>query len=388
MIYSLIIRFRHLFYDKGWIKSSPVGVPSVCVGNLSLGGSGKTPMTELIVRLLSDGKTEVEKTEKEKYEEADFGGLFDGIGLFDGHSFGGEMTEGCKPRSLAVLSRGYRRKSKGFQLVPSDGTSILYGDEPMQIKRKFPDVTVAVDKDRVHGCSMLKDADFIVLDDAFQHRRIRASKNILLTSYFRPYFEDRVLPWGRLRDLPSRALEADALILTKCPVMLYDEDKTEWAHRFGLDDFDPCTCIGTNARGRRQYLFFAQTRYDRFQPLFPEGDSHYLYSKSLILVSGIADDVPMVRHLEKEYRITDHISFPDHHFFTDADIAGISKSADLNCTSIVLTTEKDAQRIRDLPSSDIPENLKKRMFYAPIKTQLMSQYEQDIFKKFLTCETK
>ena len=154
MIYGLVLRIRHLLYNKGWKKSFSAPVPTVCVGNITVGGTGKTPHVELLLRLL--------------------------------------LAAGKQP---AVLSRGYKRKLKGFQQVPADGTAALYGDEPVQIAHKFPEVPVAVDKDRVHGCDQLAaKASCIVLDDAFQYRRLQATLNVVLVDYNRPVFKDRLLP--------------------------------------------------------------------------------------------------------------------------------------------------------------------------------------------------
>ena len=164
MLYRLILAIRHLAYNKGWKKSFKAEVPTICVGNITVGGTGKTPHTEMILRKL---------LESDRW----------------GYS------------NIAVLSRGYKRKSKGFQIVDRESTARFAGDEPLQIARKFPSVTVAVDKDRIHGCQQLK-ADIIVLDDAFQYRRLNPSLNIVLVDYNRPIFKDKLMPWGRLRDLP------------------------------------------------------------------------------------------------------------------------------------------------------------------------------------------
>ena len=198
--YWLTLKVRHMMYDCGLRKVTSPEVPSICVGNITVGGTGKTPHTEMILRtLLSDSEW----------------------GL----------------RNIAVLSRGYKRKIKGFQQVVADGTAKEYGDEPMQIKSKFPTVTVAVDKSRKEGCTLLchpelvqtarkarkcrfKDfpkSDLIILDDAFQHRAIKPKVNIVLVDYNRPIFKDHLMPLGRLRDLPERIAAADIIMVSKCP---------------------------------------------------------------------------------------------------------------------------------------------------------------------------
>ena len=206
MIYGLALKIRHFFYDKGWKKSFSPQVPTLCVGNVTAGGTGKTPHVEMILRML--------------------------------------IAHWKQP---AVLSRGYKRKSKGFQIVPHDGSALQYGDEPVQMARKFPDITVAVDKDRVHGCEQLRGAGVIVLDDAFQYRRLQPTLSIVLVDYHRPVFKDRLLPWGRLRDLPSRLKKADSVMVTKCPAYLDEEERASWRKHLKLSADQP--------------LFFTTLRY-------------------------------------------------------------------------------------------------------------------------------
>ena len=161
----------------------------------------------------------------------------------------------------AVLSRGYKRKLKGFQLLPADSSAALYGDEPVQIAHKFPEVPVAVDKDRVHGCEQLASkASCIVLDDAFQYRRLQATLNIVLVDFHRPIFKDRLLPWGRLRDLPKRLQAAQVVIVTKCPAELSDQERAQWRKNLKLSS--------------EQSLFFTTLRYGTPLPVFPDADKH------------------------------------------------------------------------------------------------------------------
>lgn len=389
LITSSILRLRHLFYDKGWLKSVTPDVPTVCIGNVSVGGTGKTPMTELVIRTLQEGN--VESADAEIYG-------------FEGSLFAPQ------PINIAVLSRGYKRKTKGFQQVIATGTASQFGDEPLQIKRKFPDVTVAVDADRVEGCELLVNprklkelknpeavldarfphAEFIILDDAFQHRRIKATKNIVLTTYARPFFKDRLMPLGRLRDLRSRVKEADMVIVTKCPPYIDEWEKSRWAERMGMRLFDVNTCTGVLPDGRKQILLFATTQYEPLKAVFPEGDPRYVHAKMAILFSGIANDTPLEQWLSESYKIVDHFEFPDHHFFSDRDMARIDDAARYTPTSVVITTEKDAQRMRDSLSEDkisslkVSDDLRRRTFYAPIRTVMLTANEQNVFKDFLT----
>ena len=330
MFYGLWLKLKHLAYDKGWKKSLKADKPTICVGNITVGGTGKTPHVELILRslLVSD-------------------------------------KWGYKP--LAVLSRGYKRKSKGFRIVTPDSTASFAGDEPLQIACKFPGVTVAVDKDRLEGCAKL-DADLIVLDDAFQFRKLAPTLSIVLVDYNRPVFRDRLLPWGRLRDLPSRLKKADIVIVTKCPSGLEESDRQEFRRRLGL--------------GEQQQLFFTSIKYGAMLPVFPEADIRYTYSSKVILVSGIANDAPLRSYLSDNYKITDRLSFGDHHRFTKADIRSMGSAVKKNPTACVVTTEKDAQRLRDVPG--VPDALKQRLFYLPIEAAFDTEEEQEAFTSILS----
>ena len=362
--YSLTLACRHALYNIGLFKSHKATVPTICVGNITVGGTGKTPHTEMILRML---------LEDERWQD----------------------------KNIAVLSRGYKRKSKGFQQVVVDGTAEDFGDEPLQIKRKFPQVTVAVDKSRKEGCMFLtnpellqtskkaarclyKDmpkADIIVLDDAFQHRSLKPDFSAVLIDYNRPVFKDHLMPIGRLRDLPSRLSAADALIVTKCPTYIDDEQRAAWAADLGLKEFDPQTCEGVRSNGKRQKIFFTYINYDTPQAVYPEGDTRYLYAKRLILFSGIANDAPLRHFVCGEYKIVKHFNFPDHHKFTRSDIYSIRNASDTYPTSVIMTTEKDCQRVRDCKF--VPGSLKDRMFHIPIKVGFLGDEDRNIFKSML-----
>ena len=323
MIYGLVLRIRHLLYDKGWKKSFPAAVPTICVGNITVGGTGKTPHVELLLRLL--------------------------------------LAAGKQP---AVLSRGYKRKLKGFQLLPADSSAALYGDEPVQIAHKFPEVPVAVDKDRVHGCEQLASkASCIVLDDAFQYRRLQATLNVVLVDFHRPIFKDRLLPWGRLRDLPKRLQAAQVVIVTKCPAELSAQEREAWRKDLHLSP--------------EQQLFFTTLQYGTPLPVFPDADSHYLYAKQCTVLTGIANDAPLRSYLSDTYKISQHLQFPDHHAYTRADIRRIAGAVKDSATSCVFTTEKDAQRLRDC--KNVPQSIRERLFYIPVEAAFLQEEEQAAF---------
>ena len=360
--YWLSLKLRHFFYDSGLRKVSSADVPTICIGNITVGGTGKTPHTEMLIRTL--------------LQDEEWGS-----------------------RSIAVLSRGYKRKTKGFQQVTSDGTALAYGDEPLQIKKKFPGITVAVDKSRTEGCDFLAHPDklqttkkgkkcidkdlpaagLIILDDAFQHRALRPTLSIVLVDYNRPIFKDHLLPMGRLRDLPERIAAADIVIVSKCPNDVNAWEKCTWAENLGIRNFDAASCSGTRRNGKKQHIFFSTITYVAAEAGFPEGNPRYIYTNRLVLFSGIANDAPLLSYLSSDYKIVRHFKFPDHHKFSRADINTIASAAKEFPTSVIMTTEKDCQRIRDCHK--IKEELKQRMFYSPIKTAFLTENEKE---KFIT----
>ncbi|MDO5442052.1 MAG: tetraacyldisaccharide 4'-kinase [Bacteroidia bacterium] len=363
--YYLVLKIRHGMYNKGFIfKSREAEVPTICIGNITAGGTGKTPHTEMLLRTL---------------QQSDDWGF----------------------RNVAVLSRGYKRKSKRFQQVSRDGTAGFYGDEPLQIKKKFPAVTVAVDKNRVEGCRFLCHPDLletskkgrkcvnrtmapselIVLDDAFQYRKLKASYNIVLVDYNRPLNKDMLIPMGRLRDLPSRLREADAVIITKCPHYMEDTDKAEFLAKMGYHDFDPALCEAVNKKGGTQKVFFTCINYQPLVQIYDEGDTRYIYSKKLILFSGIAKDTPLRQFLSDKYKIVKRFKFSDHHTYSGSDIRTIEASTKVNPTAVVATTEKDAQRLVDCRK--VTPKLKERLFQIPIETAFLSEIEEAVFTSSL-----
>lgn len=360
--YYLTLKTRHFLYDCGIRKVHRSIIPSIGIGNITVGGTGKTPHTEMIIRMLL-------------------------------------QSEKWGSKNVAVLSRGYKRRLKGFQIVQADGSARDFGDEPLQIKKKFPGITVAVDKDRVEGCRILSDpekflqskksrkcrtkefakADIMVLDDCFQFRALRPSLSIVLIDYNRPTFKDSLLPIGRLRDLPERVAAADVLVVSKCPWEIDPWEMDRWALSLGIERYSQKECFGYRTEdGRKQYLFFTKTGYDEAQPAFPEGNSRYIYSKSAVMFSGIADDTPFSDQLRLSYKIVGHLKFGDHHKFSRSDISSIRSLAAAHPTSLIITTEKDWQRIRDC--RDVPEDLRRRMFYMPIRAQFLSEDEKNVFE--------
>lgn len=362
--YYLTLKIRHALYDNGVYKVHRCSVPTICVGNIAAGGTGKTPHTEMILRTL--------------LASADW-----------------------KDRHIAVLSRGHKRKSSGFQQIEVNDSAAFAGDEPLQIKRKFPEVTVAVDRTRVEGCDFLlhpekmelsrkarkcvhrdiTSPELIVLDDAFQYRSLQAHFNIVLVDYNRPVSTDCLLPFGRLRDLPERLLQANIIIVTKCPAYMENWEKIEWAKSLEISGYDVNSCQGTAKNGKKMTVLFTTIKYCPLEPVFDTDDKRYIYSHSLILVSGIASDTPLKRYLSDTYSIVKHFKFNDHHKYTGLDIRRIARATAKWPTALIATTEKDSQRLRSY--KNMPETLRKRMFQTPIEVSFVSEHEKEVFEKTL-----
>lgn len=311
LIYGAITAIRNKLFDIGWLKSHAYNLPIICVGNLSTGGTGKSPMVEkLIGFLMQDNK-------------------------------------------VAVLSRGYKRKTKGFREVLVNSSVEEVGDEPLQFKRKFPHVSVAVCEERSVGIEKLKNnSDVIILDDAFQHRKVQPSKTILLTSYGNLYVDDCVLPAGNLREPKAGADRADILVVTKCPENVSSTEMTSIEKRLHPKP--------------HQKVFFTKIVYSEmiknYHKTVPLG---HLKNKNFILVTGIANPKPLVEFLEGHNLNFTHKIFPDHHHFTPSEINSLDKE------EIILTTEKDFMRLE-------PTINKAALYYLPIEISFLNG-EADAF---------
>lgn len=342
--YWLTLKIRHWLYDTGRMKGKSYPVPVICIGNVTVGGTGKTPHVEMMIRLLQDRN------------------------------------------NIAVLSRGYKRKTKGFHLLEESDTARICGDEPLQIKHKFPGIMVAVCEDRRKGIEEIlniigQESEkpwIILLDDAFQHRKVIPSKNILLVDWNRPIDEDELLPLGNLRDLPEQKKRADIVIITKCPQMgfmegiLVDESVREavvqqeviWRKKLNLKP--------------EQALFFTSIEYCTPQGVFPEEcNKRYKYSKEAVAFSGIATNQDFFNHVELNFKMKAAISFADHRNYKQSDISHIDSLARNNPLAVVLTTEKDSKRLAG--SRYINKELKTKLFYVPIQVNILSRQGQAEF---------
>lgn len=319
VVYGFITAMRNFLFDKGFLKSASFNVPVIAVGNLSVGGTGKTPQIEYLIRLLN-----------QQY---------------------------C----VATLSRGYKRKSKGFVLADKTSNAAILGDEPFQYHQKFPNIKVAVDANRTRGIQELLKTqcppEVILLDDAFQHRKVKADLYILLTTYKDLYCDDFMLPTGNLRESRSGANRANIVIVTKCPPSLSIDEQTTIKNRLGIK--------------ASQHLFFTAIAYD---------DAVYSKSKHIsvaeikkqekVLLAGIAKPEPFFAFLKNNTDLI--LTFPDHHPFTDIEITAIKAKAN---QKLIITTEKDYVRIQ----SEFPAD---QLFYLPIQTAFLNN--ETVFKELIS----
>ena len=333
-LYGIGVGFRNLLFEAGILKSQAFATPVISVGNITVGGTGKTPHVEYLIRLLKD------KT------------------------------------NLAVLSRGYKRKSHGFVLGDDHTTMYDLGDEPFQMKQKFPDITVAVDKKRTRGISNLihgaagKDIDVILLDDAFQHRYVKPGINILLVDYHRLIIYDELLPSGRLREPASSKNRADIVIVTKCPTDMKPMEFRVLTKAMALYPY--------------QQLYFSTHTYEHLEPLFGEGGLERLEDladQHVLLLTGIGSPEQMRLDLEPYAKEIKPLAFADHHQFKEKDILLINETfSSLPSPRCIITTEKDAVRLKAIEG--LSDEVRQNLYVLPIRIKIM--LDQDLsFNKYI-----
>lgn len=331
-LYAIALNIRNKLYDWRILKSRSFSIPTICVGNLSLGGTGKTPHTEYLIKLLKD-----------------------------------EMK-------VAVLSRGYGRETKGFIIADEHSTFKSIGDEPLQYYKKFDNIIVAVDEDRPDGVNKLMHnetiPEVILLDDAYQHRKIKPGLNILLTEYYNLYKKDKLVPAGTLRDVKSAAKRADVIIVTKSPRVLLPYDKRDMMN---IIDAKPY-----------QKVFFTYIDFQRLRPVNEIAKETRLDSvKSVYLFCGIANPYPIEDYLKRNFNTLITNYYRDHHSFSDNDIDVILSGYNnvIGKNKIALTTEKDLMRLTNTSNinrfNDIP------LFVLPIEVCFNDDKEEEIFKNLI-----
>ena len=337
-LYGLAVIIRNELFELNILKTRRFDIPVISVGNITVGGAGKTPHVEYLIRLLKD------------------------------------------KMKVAVLSRGYKRKSRGYVLAGNNTPMREIGDEPYQMKIKFPNIRVAVDKKRCEGIDRLttdeetKDTDVILLDDAFQHRYVQPGINILLVDYHRLIIYDKLLPAGRLREPLSGKHRADIVIITKCPDTLNPIDYRVLSNAMELYPF--------------QQLYFTKLEYCPLEPIFHKGLSIPLTEirgKNVLLLTGIASP----RQLETDINAytgnnaLTMLSFPDHHSFTQKDIRRINEAfAGMEAPRMIITTEKDQARLMGIET--LSDDVKDNIYALPIKVRFMLDKEETFNKKIIS----
>ena len=313
IIYFIITSVRNFLYDKGFLKSYTAPIPVIAVGNLSVGGTGKTPQIEYLIRLLSD-----------QYQ-------------------------------VATLSRGYKRKTEGFVLANTTTTVTDIGDEPFQYFSKFKNILVAVDADRTRGIKKLLHQNpapqVILLDDAYQHRKVKAHFYILLTAYSDLYYNDFILPVGNLRESTSEANRAPVIIVTKCPKGLTSEEQNRIIRKINPKN--------------HQKVFFSTIGYD--EKIYSKDASlevNDVRNRKKVLLAGIAKPEPFFDHLKNQQDII--LRYPDHHNFSEAELEQLRTKYQ---NELIITTEKDFVRLDSLAQTN-------QLFYLPIKTEFLHSEEE------------
>lgn len=329
LVYWAVIALRNWLFDKNILKTAEFGLPLINVGNLSVGGTGKSPMVEYLLVLLKD------------------------------------------QFKVATLSRGYKRKTKGYALADDDTTALEIGDEPMQFHLKFPDVPVAVGEQRIEAIPQLlhdkPETQAIILDDAFQHRSIKAGLNILLTDYNNLFTRDFYLPTGDLRDLKSSYKRAEIIVVTKCKPDLSEEEKKKL-----VKEIAPLP---------HQHIFFTSIQYGSLYHIINNSVTRIDEETVVLLVSGIASPRPLKKWLEEYSSSYSLLQYADHHIFTIDDLNDIRKRFENmeETKKIILTTEKDAVRL--VKFRQAIEGLP--VYVVPIRHHFLFK-DEDKFNKLIT----
>jgi tetraacyldisaccharide 4'-kinase len=341
-VYGIIISIRNWFFDMGILPSIEFNFPVISVGNITVGGTGKTPHVEYLIKLLSEEK------------------------------------------HIALLSRGYKRKTKGFLLANEGVTSAIIGDEPYQIWQKFKKIKVAVDEKRVRGIKQLKknhpELQCIILDDAFQHRYVRPGISILLIDYYRPMHNDCILPAGNLRESRQGIHRADIVIVTKVPYEMKPIEKRVWIKELNLFPY--------------QLLFFSTFQYGMLQPVFDQNLARITLGKlenmkpAILLVTGIANPVPLRQRLITCCTSIEHLQYPDHYEYAERDLNEIeTRYTDMNGSlKLIITTEKDAVKLK----SHTPPNLtlKENMYFIPVEVTFLDEKQEEFDENIKNYVTK
>ena len=316
---------RHRLYDWGVFKSRTFDIPVVCIGNITVGGTGKTPTAEFLLSELSSSYT------------------------------------------IALLSRGYGRRTKGYRVVKTTDSYLDVGDEPLQMKLKYPETLVVVSEDRVAGIERIRrehpEVTLILMDDGFQHRRVKPKVNIIILDATRPIDSDKYLPAGRLRDLRSRVREGHFFIVTKCPESMTPLDRRLWRKRLSSMAY--------------QKVYFSTIGQRDVEPLFACTEREEVtYGQQAILLCGIGNPQPFINASEKRFNIVDKMILEDHHQYTIDDLKRLYARLRRHPRAIILMTEKDAVKLRRM--SKLPDMMRRAMYYQPIEMEFIEGPDRDL----------
>ena len=329
LLYKAGVTFRHRLFDWGILKSEKFDIPVICIGNITVGGTGKTPMAEMVIAYMS------------------------------------------QMHRVALLSRGYGRRTKGYLEVKADHRFRDVGDEPLQIKLKFPDTVVAVCEKRADGirriCAEHPDVDLIVMDDGFQHRYVEPKVNIVMIDATRPVQHDRMLPLGTLRDLPEELHRAHYFVVTKCPEKMAPIDRRILRK------------VLIQVAYQRVYF----TRFESFmpQPLFPDAapGEPLVQGQQVIALSGIGSPKPFLAALRESYEVVAEMTLDDHHVYKVRDLNRLRELLDRFPGAVIVTTEKDAVKLTN--RAKIPEEIQRGIYYLPINISFIEDSATDFLQK-------
>ena len=326
LFYGVAIKLRHLLFDINILHSERFDIPIICVGNITVGGTGKTPTVEMLVEHYS-----------EKY-------------------------------NVAVLSRGYGRLTKGYRVVTTEDLYYQVGDEPLQIKRKFPNVTVVVCEKRAFAIHRIQEefpeVNMIIMDDGFQHRYVEPLINIIIVDYNRPVEHDHLLPYGQLRDTKSSLYRAHYFIVTKCPETMKPINMRE---RMYL------------VEKASQEMFFSRMQPTAARPVFASVEGTVSHGAKVIAMSGIGDNEAFNRGLRQRYDVVDTIDFDDHHSYRMSDLQRIAHLLEQNPDAVIMTTEKDAVKLAN--SKAVPMDMQRKIVYEKISMLIVGDSRAELFAR-------
>ncbi len=328
-LYKMGVTIRHRLFDWGLLKSERFDIPIVCIGNITVGGTGKTPMAEMVIAYMR------------------------------------------QTHHVALLSRGYGRRTKGYREVRVESHYREVGDEPLQIKRKFPDTVVVVCEKRVEGIRRLRaehpEVDMVIMDDGFQHRYVDPKVNVVMIDATRPVQHDRMLPLGTLRDLPEQLHCAHYFVVTKCPEKMAPIDRRILRK------------VLIQVAYQRVYF----TRFESFnpQPVFPDegGGETFLQGRPVIALSGIGNPEPFLQTLRERYRLVEEVTLEDHHVYKVRDMQRLKELLEQSPEAVIVTTEKDAVKLTN--RAKIPAEIRRKLYFMPVNISFIEDSATDFLQK-------